>query len=388
MRWVALLPLRGGSKSIPGKNLRNIAGRPLYSWNLEAALASVCFDEVFVASDSAAIRDDARARFGSRIKVVDRLPENATDTASSESVMLELVAKVECDVLSLIQATSPLTRAEDFRAARARFENDGLDSLLTGVELKRFLWRHDGQPLNYDPTRRPRRQDFGGTVMENGAFYFTRRSLLAKTGMRLGGRIGVHVMPEECAAEMDEPSDWPLIENLLRRRLKVTKHIRMLIVDVDGTLTDGGMYYDGNGEAMKKFNTRDAKGMLMLRNAGVRVCVVTAEKSAAVDARMRKLAISDYFPGVEDKLGWLKEHGSRWRVELAQTAYIGDDLNDLESLRAVGFSCCPADAVPAVRRAVNYVCGAAGGAGAVREVCDLIRAHVACDAQAIEERFP
>lgn len=377
MRWVALLPLRGGSKSIPGKNLRPIAGRPLYAWSLEAALASGCFDRIYVASDSAAIRDDAHARFGSRVEVIDRAPENATDAASSESVMLELAGRVECDVMALIQATSPLTTAEDFRAARARFEREGLDSLLTGVELKRFFWSRDGKPLNYDPARRPRRQDFAGTVMENGAFYFTRRSLLTGTASRLGGRIGVHVMGEECAAELDEPSDWPVIEALLRRRILSARGIRMLVVDVDGTLTDGGMYYSGEGEALKKFNTRDAKGMLMLRDAGVRVCVVTAENSAVVHARMRKLNITDYFPGVSDKKAWLDAHGARWGIAAAQTAYIGDDLNDLEGLRAAGLSCCPADAVPEVRSAVSYVCSAEGGDGAVREVCDLIRAQLA-----------
>lgn len=378
MRWVALLPLRGGSKSIPGKNLRVIAGRPLYAWSLGAALDSGCFDAVYVASDSADIRDDVRTRYGSRVEVLDRLPANATDTASSESVMQEVIARTPpCDVFSLIQATSPLTRSEDFREARARFERDGLDSLLTGVEIKRFFWTREGKPLNYDPARRPRRQDFSGSVMENGAFYFTRTTLLAQTGCRLGGRIGVHRMREECAAELDEPTDWPVVESLLRRRMTGVEGIRMLVVDVDGTLTDGGMYYDGNGEALKKFHTRDAKGLSMLRDAGVRVCVVTAENSAAVHARMRKLGLSDYFPGVSDKVAWLAEHGARWQVTAAQTAYIGDDLNDLECLRAVGFSCCPSDAVREVRDAVHYVCNAAGGAGAVREVSDLIRAHAA-----------
>jgi N-acylneuraminate cytidylyltransferase len=291
--------------------------------------------------------------------------------------MLELCAKLECDVLSLIQATSPLTRAEDFRAARNRFEQEQLDSLLTGVELKRFFWRHDGQALNYDPAQRPRRQDFAGTVMENGAFYFTRRRLLDETGVRLGGRIGVHVMHEECAAELDEPADWPVVEALLGPRIAAVTDIRLLVVDVDGTLTDAGMYYDGRGEALKKFDTRDAKGMLMLRDAGVRVCVVTAETSAVVRARMRKLGITDYFPGVKNKLAWLYEYAPLFGVDLAQMAYIGDDVNDLDGLRAVGLSCCPADAVPEVRRAVNYVCRDGGGAGAVREVCDLIRARLA-----------
>ncbi|MCC6707213.1 MAG: N-acylneuraminate cytidylyltransferase [Gammaproteobacteria bacterium] len=381
MRWVALLPLRGGSKSIPGKNLRTIAGRPLYAWSLEAALDSGCFDAIYVMSDAEDIRADARARYGARIEVVDRDPANATDTASSESVMLELAANVDCDVLCLIQATSPLTRVEDFRAARARFESEGLDSLLTGVELKRFFWRHDGQALNYDPAHRPRRQDFAGTVMENGAFYFTRRRLLDETGVRLGGRTGVHVMHEECAAELDEPADWPVIEALLKPRVTAAHDIRLLVVDVDGTLTDAGMYYDGRGEALKKFDTRDAKGMLMLRDAGVRVCVVTAETSAVVRARMRKLGITDYFPGVKNKRAWLDEYAPQFGVSLAEMAYIGDDVNDLPGLRVVGLSCCPADAVPAVRRAVNYVCQAGAGAGAVREVCDLIRARLAPDSE-------
>lgn len=376
MRWIALLPLRAGSKSIPGKNLRTIAGRPLYAWSLEAAVTSGCFDAVYVASDAAAIRDDVRARFGGRVEVIDRAPENATDTASSEAVMLELAAQTQSDVLALIQATSPLTRAEDFRAARLRFEQDGLDSLLTGVALQRFFWSREGLPLNYDPLRRPRRQNFAGTLMENGAFYFTRTPLLLQTGSRLGGRIGIHVMHEECATELDEPADWPLVEALLRRRWDAARDIRMLVVDVDGTLTDGGMYYDGAGEALKKFNTRDAKGMLMLRDAGVRVCVVTAENSAVVHARMRKLGITDYFPGVQNKRAWLDEYGARWQIRLEHTAYIGDDLNDLDGLCAVGLSFCPADAVDEVRSRVRYVCSAPAGAGAVREVCDLIRAQL------------
>ncbi|CAN5436330.1 HAD hydrolase family protein [soil metagenome] len=371
-----MLPLRGGSKSIPGKNLKLIAGQPLYAWSLGAALDSGCFDTVVVASDSEAIRADARARFGARIEVVDRDPANATDTASSESVMQEVLGQYPCDVLSLVQATSPLTRAADFTAARAQFERDGLDSLLTGVPLKRFFWTHDARPLNYDPARRPRRQDFAGTVMENGAFYLTRTGLLTTTGSRLGGRIGLHAMHEDCAAELDEPSAWPVIEALLQSRIEAAHDIRLLVVDVDGTLTDGGMYYDKDGEALKKFDTRDAKGLGLLREAGVRVCVVTQENSAVVHARMKKLGITDYFPGTTDKPAWLAEHGARFGITLAQTAYIGDDLNDLACLRSVGLSCCPADAVPQVRAAVRYVCRASGGAGAVREVADLIRSRL------------
>jgi len=376
MRWVALLQLRRGAH-----DLRVIAGRPLYAWSLGAALDSGCFDAICVASDSAEMRDDARARFGSRVEVVDCAPANATGAGSSESVMLELASKFPCDVMCLVQATSPMTLAEDFRLARARFERENLDSLLTGVEFKKFFWTSDGQPLNHDPAQRPVGRDVAGSVMENGAFTFTRSELLKSTGARLGGRIGVHRMHEESAVQLDELPDWEIVERQLRRRFTVSRDIRMIVVDVDGTFTDGGMYYDANGEAMKKFNTRDAKGLLLLEEAGVRICIVTAENSAVVHARMRKLKFKDYFPGVTDKPTWLAEAQERWQLSLEQIAYIGDDVNDLVGLSKVGLSACPSDAVPEVRDVVKYICTAAGGEGAVREFSDMIRAHLAAKAE-------
>ncbi|TDU28927.1 N-acylneuraminate cytidylyltransferase [Panacagrimonas perspica] len=377
MRWVALLPLRRGAD-----DLRVIAGRPLYAWSLGAALDSGSFDAIYVASDNAAVRDDARTRFGSRVQVIECAASSATGAGSSESVMLELASKVPCDVMCLVQATSPATLAEDFRLARARFERDNLDSLLTGVEFKRFCWTADGQPLGHDPAQRTERQDVAGSVMENGAFTFTRTEQLTRTGARLGGRIGVHLMHEESAAPL-ERSNWEAVERLLRRRVTVSRDIRMIVVDVDGTFTDGGMYYDANGEALKKFSTRDAKGLLLLQEAGVRICIVTAENSAVVHARMRKLKFQDYFPGVTDKPIWLAEAQQRWQLNLEQIAYIGDDVNDLACLSIVGLSACPADAVPEVRDAVKYICTAEGGDGAVREFSDMIRADLVASGRAV-----
>ena len=112
------MPLRGGSKSIPRKNLRPLAGRPLFAWSLGQAIASGCFDGVFVSTDSDEIRRAVLDEFGGSVEVLDRSPESSTDTASSESVLLEFQERVEFDVVCLVQATSPLTRAEDFRVDR------------------------------------------------------------------------------------------------------------------------------------------------------------------------------------------------------------------------------------------------------------------------------
>lgn len=379
MKWVALMPLRGGSRSIPSKNLKRMAGRPLFAWSLEAAVESGCFDEIYVATDSAEIRSAVEREFPSRVRVIGRPAETATDTASTESVMLYFQEQVAFDVLCLIQATSPLTRAEDFRQAKQKFSEEGADSLLTAVDSKRFYWTRDGSPLNYDPAHRPRRQQFPGLLMENGAFYFTRATTLKTCRTRLGGKIAIYRMPDDTGVEVDEPIDWLVAENLVRERTRQSgrladrcREVRVLAVDVDGTLTDGGMYYGAEGEALKKFDTRDAKGLARMKTSGIRVVVLTSEDSPAVAARMKKLGIEEYYPGVTDKLALLHECVVRGGLALRAIAYVGDDLGDLECLRAVGLSCCPADAVPDVRTQVDYVCANLGGHGAVREVCELI----------------
>jgi N-acylneuraminate cytidylyltransferase len=283
-------------------------------------------------------------------------------------------------VLSLVQATSPLTLAEDFRAARRRFEAGNHDSLLTAVPLNRFLWSKDGTPINYDPRARPRRQDFdGGVMLENGAFYITRAAMLRQTRCRLGGSVAIHPMSQEHLLEVDEPADWDIIEGLLLRRRQRNRRypdklILGLVVDVDGTLTDGGMYYGPEGELLKKFDTRDAHGLASVRGHGVRVSVISGERSAAVAARMEKLGIRDYHPGVQDKAACLRQIAAAWKLDMTEIAYVGDDLTDLDCMREAGFSCCPSDATGPVRAAVDYICTRPGGAGAVREVCDLILA--------------
>lgn len=377
MRWVAYMPLRGGSKSIPGKNIRPLAGVPLFAWSLQSAIDSGCFDEIWVGTDDAAIRAAVEKRFAGQVQLFERSPATCTDEASTESALLEFAGKVRFDVICLVQATSPMTRAADFVAAREQFLAQDADSLVTGTRTKRFFWSAAGEPLNYDPAARHRRQDFAGSFIENGAFYFTRREVLEVQQCRLGGSISVFEMPEESALEIDEPDDWATAEDLLEQRQAHAagarlEAIKALVIDVDGTLTDGGMYYGPDGEALKKFNTRDAKGLQRIRQAGIQLCVMTQERSEAVHARMRKLEIDNYHPGVHDKLARLNEVAKDWNLPLEAIAYMGDDLNDLPCLKAAGYACCPQDAVPEIRAESDYISRHFAGGGAVREVCDLL----------------
>ncbi len=146
----------------------------------------------------------------------------------------------------------------------------------------------------------------------------------------------------------------------------------MLAMDVDGVLTDGGMYYSEMGDELKKFNTRDGMGIKMLQLAGIVTAFITKEKTAIVERRGRKLAVPEVHQAADDKLPVLTRVIEKYGLNLKEVAYIGDDVNDLQTLLAVGFSAAPADAMPSVLQVVHYVCKKRGGEGAVREVADLI----------------
>ncbi|MFM8541015.1 MAG: KdsC family phosphatase [Nitrospira sp.] len=155
-------------------------------------------------------------------------------------------------------------------------------------------------------------------------------------------------------------------------RNRVLAGIRVFATDVDGVLTDAGMYYSESGDEVKKFHTRDGMGIKLLQRAGLITAFVTQENTKLVARRGDKLAISEVHQGVQDKLPVLQAIAARHGVTLREVAYMGDDLNDLTALKAVGFSASPADGLLPIRKVVTYVCRAKGGEGAVREVAEMI----------------
>jgi YrbI family 3-deoxy-D-manno-octulosonate 8-phosphate phosphatase len=150
------------------------------------------------------------------------------------------------------------------------------------------------------------------------------------------------------------------------------RNVRLLCVDVDGVLTDAGMYYGHDGEVLKKFNTRDGMGLARVREAGVAVAIISGEDSAIVHARAAKLKIDDVFIGAANKRVAIDELCGRHGLQLEQVAFIGDDLNDLPALECVGLACAVADAADPVLAAAHFVTKRRGGDGAVRELCEFL----------------
>lgn len=148
--------------------------------------------------------------------------------------------------------------------------------------------------------------------------------------------------------------------------------VRLLSCDVDGVLTDGGLYYTEAGDVMRKYNVKDGMGLELLRQAGFELCIISASQTPAIAARGSKLKISHTYTGVDDKLATLKAVCAELGLSLDQVAHIADDVNDLPVLRAVGCPLTVADAMDAVKAVALYKTEKNGGEGAVREVCDLL----------------
>lgn len=378
MKKTAIIPLRKDSKGIPGKNKKKMLGRPLFSWVLTEAIFSE-LDTIYIFTDDKEIVSFIEKEYywTSKVKALLRNAANATDTASTESAMLEFAEQIDYDfdILCLLQATSAMTTATAINAVLDKIELEKYDSALTVVNTHRFSWNADGTPQNYDVFNRPRRQDFEGLLIENGAAYATTKTAFVTSKNRVSAKTGLVQMPENTLVEIDSMTDWKIVEELLASRLKkAKKHHRIdyLVLDVDGVFTNGQVFYSAEGELAKAFDMRDGMGLEILRQNQVEVVVMTSENSPLVAQRMKKLQIENTFLGVKDKYAFLQHFVKEKNTSFNALAYIGDDVNDLANICAVGWSFAPANATEIVKQNADYLLTKASAAGAIREACEWI----------------
>ena len=220
---IAFIPVRAGSKSIPLKNIKILNGKPLVYWTAKSANDAKCIDKVIIATDSNEIKTIVKDFALPKVKIYDRDAQNATDTASTESVMLEYLDKSDLkpdDNFFLIQATSPMLKAEHIDGMFEYFQKSGADSIFSGIIEKQFHWEFTNQnfvePVNYDYRRRPRRQEFKGLVAENGACYINSVQNILHNKCRLSGKITFYELPSYTSYEIDEEADWIIVETLMK----------------------------------------------------------------------------------------------------------------------------------------------------------------------------
>lgn len=378
MSVIAFIPARGGSKSIPEKNIKHFCGKPLIFWNLKE-LQDSHVDQIIVATDSQKIKNVVQSFNFSKVEVYDRSLENAQDTSSTESVILEYINSSnlsESDIFMLVQATSPFTRKVHFNESLILFKQ--YNSVISCCASKKFTWSKDGKSLNYDIYNRPRRQDYKGDWIENGAFYISSVMDIKKTKNRISGKIGLYQMPQYTCTEVDEIEDWVIAESIMKEYLlQYTefdfKKIKILLSDVDGVLTDAGMYYTEGGDEFKKFCTYDGMGFQMLQEKGIRVGIITSEDKDINRRRAAKLKLDFDFHGILNKLKTVQDLCKEENVSLDQIAYIGDDINCFDLLCNVGIAACPNNGMQKIKSIPNIIqLKSNGGEGAVREFVEFL----------------
>ncbi len=154
--------------------------------------------------------------------------------------------------------------------------------------------------------------------------------------------------------------------------MKNLERIKLLAIDVDGTMTDGTIYLLGNGEEIKGFNVKDGTGIVLAKLAGIIPVIISGKKSKAVNKRVKTLGIEDYYEGVNDKRGVMEDILKKYKLQWENCCFIGDDIVDMEVIKLAGFSASPKDAHPSVKSIVDFISNYEGGKGAVREIIDFI----------------
>ncbi|MDF3057829.1 MAG: hypothetical protein K0R17_2044 [Rariglobus sp.] len=380
----AIIPARGGSKGIPGKNLRHVAGKPLVVHTIHAALFCNKVDRVAVSTDDPAIAALSKA---AGAEIIWRPPELSGDAASSELALLHGLETWRAagwvpDYLLFLQCTSPLTRASDLEEMIAHAIASNADTAFTGVANHRFIWREDlfgnWVGVNHEKSKRPRRQDREREIMENGAAYLIKTAGFLERKHRFFGKTVCWELPAHHAIEIDEELDLQLVQTVAQaRQIEERKNclpnpLEALVLDFDGVFTDNLVHLSQSGEESIVCSRGD--GLAISRFKKVfpgKILVLSTETNPVVLSRCQKLGLP-CIHGVstkEEALNqWLKSEG----VPPERTLFLGNDLNDLGCFKLVGCGVAVGSAHPEVKAHARIVLERNGGDDAVRELLNLI----------------
>ncbi|KAI7791822.1 cytidine monophosphate sialic acid synthetase 1 [Triplophysa rosa] len=386
----ALILARGGSKGIPLKNIKMLAGVPLIGWVIRAAKDAEVFDSVWVSTDHDEIGKVAKA-WGAQVH--KRSAEVSQDCSSSLETIQEFTREhPEFAVICNIQATSPCLHPEHIQEALELMTKQGFESVFAVVRRHHFRWEEVKnrvnactKPLNLDPARRPCRQKWKGELCENGSFYFATRDLIDKNLLQ-GGKMVYYEMKPENSVDIDVDIDWPVAEQRVLRYGYFGKDkpevVKLLLCNVMGCLSDGTISLFANGDDEMSYHYRDQAAINMLKKEGVEVILMSSRDYPIQAALADKLAerlgclvkqeVDNEMQEVDNKMQEVEKLMKERELEWKDVAYIGNDGADVECLKLAGLSAVPEDALETARIAAKYTCRNAAGHGAVMEFAEHI----------------
>jgi len=398
MHILALIPARGGSKSIPHKNIQPLAGFPLIAYSIAAATQSKFITRTIVSTDDAEIARIARG-YGAETPFM-RPAEFAQDNTLDYPVFTHALSWLneneayQPEILVQLRPTSPLRPPECVdQAVQILLEHPEADSVrgvIPSGQNPYKMWQINEQgrmtPLLSlsgvgEPFNSPR-QALPQTFWQTGHIDAIRLSTITEKVSLSGDRIYPLQIDPRYAIDIDTLSDWQRAEWVIshcdlpivhpgRNKRPLPKQIDLLIFDFDGVMTDDRVWVDQDGGESVAANRRDGLGIAMLRKAGIPMLVLSTEPNPVVDARCRKLELT-VIQGVGDKKAALRSLLEERKLDPQHVVYLGNDINDLPCFPLVGCSVVVGDAHPDVIAQADLVLAHRGGHGAVRELCDKI----------------
>ena len=400
MKAIAVIPARYASTRLPGKPLLDICGKPLIQHVWETVSRARGLDEVVVATDDARIAHAVQA-FGGKVCMT------SPDCRSGSDRVREVAASLAADVYVNVQGDEPLLEASAIERLRDVFTEDAsvqvatLCSRISEEQARsphqvKVIRDHAGNALYFSRAPLPFVRDSGESTEFLGhvGIYAYRADALRGFAslpfspleqaekleqlrfLQAGIPVRVLEVPP-MGAGVDTPEDLERVCAVVRKRrhevaLKKLKHIRLIITDVDGVLTDGGLYYGPDGESLKRFHARDGLGVRLLQQAGIQVAVLSGRDCPALRRRLTDLGITEAVLGQVDKWAVLSGIIERCGVSAEEVAFIGDDIPDMEVFALCGVSVTVGDAPDYVKAKADLVLECQGGQGAFRELLDVI----------------
>ena len=400
MKAIAVIPARYASTRLPGKPLLDICGKPLIQHVWETVSRARGLDEVVVATDDARIAHADQA-YGGKVCMTSQ------DCRSGSDRVREVAASLAADVYVNVQGDEPLLEASAIERLRDVFTEDAsvqvatLCSRISEEQARsphqvKVIRDHAGNALYFSRAPLPFVRDSGESTEFLGhvGIYAYRADALRGFAslpfspleqaekleqlrfLQAGIPVRVLEVPP-MGAGVDTPEDLERVCAVVRKRrhevaLKKLKHIRLIITDVDGVLTDGGLYYGPDGESLKRFHARDGLGVRLLQQAGIQVAVLSGRDCPALRRRLTDLGITEAVLGQVDKWAVLSGIIERCGVSAEEVAFIGDDIPDMEVFGLCGVSVTVGDAPDYVRAKADLVLECQGGQGAFRELVDVI----------------
>ena len=399
---VAVIPARGGSKGLPGKNIRSLGRHPLIAYSVASCLAAKTIDRVIVSTDNQEIADVACA-YGAEAPFL-RPAELSTDLAPDFPLFVHALEWLqqhegyEPSIVVQVRPTTPFRPQglldQSVQLLQSAPSADSVRAVARTIQNPYKMWTcgEDGalnpllQSEHAEPYNMPR-QLLPETMWQTGHVDVVRRETILNKNSLTGDRIKPVLVDSAFVVDIDRLEDLQYAEYMLQNNkldidwpTKTTTHsdpllipdpVRLTVLDFDGTLTDDRVWVDQDGRESVVCSRRDGQGLEMLAAAGMEILVISKEKNPVVARRCEKLRIACW-QGVDDKLTLLQKLLAERNVDVKETVYIGNDVGDLACMRHVGFSFAPADAHPDVLNEASWVLNYSGGRGAVREMCEIL----------------